>query len=84
MAISRYREYIADSDAAAYTDDPEALARALVKIDEVGHYEDAPDVDDSVGALCIFGGKRGALPALFAAHPPVENRVQKLAPSLLN
>ena len=84
LAISRYREYIADSDAVAYTDDPEALARALVKINEVGHHEDAPDVNDSVGALCIFGGKRGLLSILFATHPPMERRVQKLAPSLLN
>ncbi|WP_424018566.1 M48 family metallopeptidase [Halorientalis pallida] len=84
LAISRYREYVADSDAAEYTDDPEALARALVKIDEVGHHEDAPDVDDSVGALCIFGGKRGLLSILFATHPPMEKRVAKLAPSLLD
>ncbi|WP_336002943.1 M48 family metalloprotease [Halorientalis halophila] len=83
LAISRYREYVADDDAAAYTDDPEALARALVKINEVGHHEQAPDVDDRVGALCIFGGKRGLLSILFATHPPMEKRVAKLAPQLL-
>jgi len=34
MAISRYREYVADSDAAKYTNNPDAMARALEKISE--------------------------------------------------
>jgi heat shock protein HtpX len=34
MAISRYREYVADSDAARYTNNPNAMARALEKISE--------------------------------------------------
>jgi len=83
LAISRYREYVADSDAADQTDNPEALATALAKIDRVGRHEDAPDVGDRVGALCIFGGKRGLLAALFASHPPMEKRIERLAPHLL-
>jgi len=34
FAISRYREYVADSDAAEYTNNPGAMARALEKISE--------------------------------------------------
>jgi heat shock protein HtpX len=34
LAISRYREYVADSDAAKYTNNPEAMARALEKIQQ--------------------------------------------------
>ncbi|MFC7134169.1 MULTISPECIES: M48 family metallopeptidase [Salinibaculum] len=34
LAISRYREYVADSDAAQYTNNPDAMARALEKISE--------------------------------------------------
>jgi heat shock protein HtpX len=83
LAISRHREYVADDDAARYTDNPQALARALAKIAEVGNHEDAPDVDDRVGALCIFGGKRGILATLFATHPPIEKRIGKLDPGLI-
>jgi heat shock protein HtpX len=83
LAISRTREYAADSDAALYTDDPEALARALAKIAEVGRHEQAPDVEGQVGALCIFGGKRGLLAKLFATHPPMDKRIEQLAPGLL-
>ncbi|MFD1512837.1 M48 family metallopeptidase [Halomarina rubra] len=83
LAISRSREYVADEDAAAYTNDPEALGRALAKIASVGRHEQAPDVDGSVGALCIFGGKRGLLATLFASHPQTEKRIERLAPHLL-
>ncbi len=34
LAISRYREYVADSDAAQYTNNPDAMARALEKISQ--------------------------------------------------
>ncbi|MFC4552887.1 MULTISPECIES: M48 family metalloprotease [Halorussus] len=83
LAISRHREYVADSDAAEYTGDPEAMASALAKIAQVGRHDDAPDVQDRVGALCIFGGKRGLLATLFATHPPMEKRIARLAPELL-
>ena len=34
------------------------------------------EVDDSVSALCIFGGERSALERLFATHPPIEKRIE--------
>jgi len=76
LAISRYREYAADSDAAELVGgDP--LARALEKISEAGRRTDA-DVEDNVAALCIFGGERGLLERVFATHPPVEKRIERL------
>ncbi|WP_224450119.1 M48 family metalloprotease [Haloprofundus salilacus] len=84
LAISRAREYAADSDAAEYTGNPEALARALSKLASVGRHERAPDVSDNMSALCIFGGKRGVLSSLFSTHPPMEKRIERLAPELSN
>lgn len=83
LAISRHREYVADSDAVAYTGNPQAMGRALAKIHEVGHHDQAADVEGNVGALCIFGGKRGLLASLTATHPPMEKRIARLAPELL-
>ncbi|MDY7081155.1 MAG: M48 family metalloprotease, partial [Halobacteria archaeon] len=77
LAISRYREYVADSDAARHIGTGEPLARALEKISSVGKQKDA-ELNDSVNALCIFGGDRGLLATLFATHPPTEKRIEKL------
>ena len=78
LAISRYREYVADEDAAEYTGDPEALASALATIAEVGSHHEAADVEGSTAAMCIFGGDRGLLAAVFATHPPMEKRIDRL------
>jgi heat shock protein HtpX len=78
LAISRYREYVADDDAATYTGDPDALASALAVIHEVGSHEQAPRPDPSTAAMCIFGGNGGLLASLFATHPPMEKRIERL------
>jgi len=73
LAISRYREYVADSDAAEHVGG-DAMARALEKISSVNERSDA-ELDDNVSALCIFGGSGSALQKLFATHPPIEKRI---------
>lgn len=83
LAISRYREYVADSDAVEHTGNPTALASALAKLAQVGRHENAPDVEGNMSALCIFGGKRGLLASVFATHPAMEERIARLDPSLL-
>ncbi|MEF8900636.1 MAG: M48 family metalloprotease [Halovenus sp.] len=77
MAISRYREYVADGDAARYTRNPEAMARALEKISRGAEGKDMKG-EDTVSALCIFGTERGLLATLFSTHPPTEKRIQAL------
>lgn len=77
LAISRYREYVADADAADAIGRGEPLASALEKISSVGKQTDAK-VNDSVNALCIFGGERGLLATIFATHPPTEKRIKRL------
>jgi heat shock protein HtpX len=83
FALSRKREYMADSGAAQMTRNPLALARALEKISTNHHVdkvssedvqqlfiENAPE-DTSLG---VFGGLRG----LFATHPPIQKRIELL------
>jgi heat shock protein HtpX len=95
LAISRYREYVADSDAAEYTNNPDAMARALEKISQGakqrqqasqaarggrgrGRQQQDDGMPDEVAALCIFEGDRGILQTIFATHPPIEKRIEKL------
>jgi heat shock protein HtpX len=75
FAISRYREYVADRDAAEEVGG-EPLASALEKISRGSRVEDSA-VDAQVNALCIFGEKRG-LAKLLSTHPPVEKRIERL------
>jgi heat shock protein HtpX len=76
FAISRYREYVADGDAADAIGGGEPLARALEKIDAASRRsDDAPD--QQVNALCIFGEGRG-IGRLLSTHPPVEERIRRL------
>jgi heat shock protein HtpX len=97
LAISRYREYVADSDAADVTNNPEAMARALEKISDGaervqqaqaaqggrgrgrGQQQDSGfGGSDQVSALMINDTSRGLLKTVFATHPPIEKRVQRL------
>jgi heat shock protein HtpX len=77
FAISRYREYVADSDAADEIGGGEPLASALEKISQGTERARDSAIDEQVNALCIFGEKRG-LARLFATHPPVEKRIERL------
>jgi heat shock protein HtpX len=77
FAISRYREYVADADAAEEVGSGEPLASALEKISRGAERADDTAVDATVNALCIFGEERG-LAKLFATHPPVEERIERL------
>jgi heat shock protein HtpX len=82
FALSRKREYMADSGAAEMTRKPWALASALKKIAPNHHVkvrseevqqmfiENTPQ-DTSAG---LFGGLGG----LFSTHPPIEKRIEFL------
>jgi heat shock protein HtpX len=77
FAISRYREYVADEDAASEIGGGEPLASALEKISQGTQRADDSAIDSQVNALCIFGEKRG-LAKLLSTHPPVEKRIERL------
>jgi len=77
LAISRYREYVADADAKDAIGGGDPLARALEKIQRGAEGRESR-VSDEVSALCIFDSEGGLLKTILATHPPVEKRVEKL------
>ena len=76
LAISRYREYVADSDAAGAIGGGDPLARALEKISNTDHSRS--QIDENASALCIFGEERSLLSKILSTHPPTEKRIEKL------
>ena len=78
LAISRYREYVADADAKQYIGSGDPLARALEKIQQGNQHARKSKVDEDVAALCIFGEGKGFLAKLVSTHPPAEERIQRL------
>ncbi len=81
MAISRSREYLADETGAKLVKDPEALARALEKIEKnVAHYPfQAVGTTNATAHLFIHNPFKGkSMLNLFSTHPATEARCQRL------
>lgn len=75
FAISRKREYLADAGAVELTKDPDALIRALRKIE--GHAEIA-QVAPKARAFFIETPAPGGTQGWFATHPTINERVAAL------
>ncbi len=83
MAISREREFKADATGANFSRDPEGLASALEKIENLAYRTETPDLNPAFASLYIsnpFGGGEisGFIQKLFSTHPPTQERVEKL------
>jgi heat shock protein HtpX len=91
LAISRYREYVADADARRVVGSGEPLARALEKIHRGnqrssgssgparrGRGRGDDGLDRQVSALCISSPDRGLLRRIVSTHPPMEKRIERL------
>jgi heat shock protein HtpX len=81
LALSRYREFSADRGAALITGRPSALSSALMKIS--GAMESIPSRDlrqaEELNAFFIVPASvKGSLRAIFATHPPMEKRIERL------
>ncbi len=81
LALSRYREFSADRGAALITGRPSALSSALMKIS--GAMETIPSRDlraaEELNAFFIVPASvKGSLKAIFATHPPMEKRIERL------
>ncbi|HJQ08019.1 MAG TPA: M48 family metalloprotease [Candidatus Saccharimonadales bacterium] len=77
LAVSRRREYLADSTGALTTRYPEGLARALEKIRDHGS---ATRRQNTATAHLFFASplKGQSLAKLFSTHPPIEDRIARL------
>lgn len=79
FAVSRSREFLADATGARISGDPEALARALVKLERSAMYMPG-DVRPATASLYIVNpltaGERVA--RLFSTHPSTAERVARL------
>jgi heat shock protein HtpX len=80
MALSRSREFEADRGAAELTGDPEALARALLKLESSAQRIPAPVAPSQASAYIVnpLSGQRASISRLFTTHPPIEDRVARL------
>ncbi len=84
LAISRRREYLADSTGALITRYPEGLARALEKISaSPRQLRRANDATAHMYFTNPFRGKeqKSFIHKLFMTHPPTEDRIKKLRES---
>lgn len=77
LAVSRRREYLADSTGALTTRYPEGLARALEKIRDHGS---TLKKQNTASAHFFFASplKPGTFARLFSTHPPIEDRIARL------
>ncbi|MGH2677569.1 MAG: zinc metalloprotease HtpX [Actinomycetota bacterium] len=78
MAVSRSREYQADESGAILSHDPDALASALLKLEETSKRVPA-QVNPAQAHLFIVNPLRGGgVATLFSTHPPTGDRVRRL------
>jgi len=78
MAISRSREYLADTTGAGFAGNPEGLARALEKL---GRYSEKIPMDANPSTAHMFivnPLSRRSVMGLFSTHPPLEERIARL------
>jgi heat shock protein HtpX len=76
LAVSRRREYLADASGAELTRYPDGLADALEKISR--HNRGDMNVSESISHLFISDPNVSALDALYATHPPIQERIKRL------
>ncbi len=77
--VSRQREYLADASAVQFTRQPLGLSGALKKIGRLSEKSYFARADsEEVNHMLFASGQR--LSGLFATHPPLLDRIQRLEP----
>jgi len=77
-AVSRQREFLADASAVQFTRNPEGISGALRKIAgwDQGSIIKNPNAPEA--SHLFFGNGISGFSALFATHPPLEERIQRI------
>jgi len=81
FTISRTREFAADRRGAEISGDPLALASALANLHNSARKIDMPQADANPASAHMFIVNplhAGGMAALFATHPPMEERIARL------
>ncbi len=79
MAISRSREFLADEGSARLTGNPEALARALLKLERgVERYPMQSSAASTAHLFIVNPLRSSLLVSLFSTHPSTESRIENL------
>ena len=79
FAVSRQREYLADSNGALITRYPAGLANALKKISAYSEVRTANSATEHMFIATPFGrNTRVAFSGLFNTHPPIVERIRRL------
>ncbi len=80
-AVSREREYLADSSAVQFTRNPDGIAGALKKIGGLAQGSTIERPNANEASHMFFSGIRSNRVNLFATHPPLAERIQAVDPS---
>lgn len=80
LGISRSREYLADEEGARISGDPEALARALLRLEEAAHVIPPAAAAPATASMFIVNPLSAVetVSRLFSTHPSTAERVERL------
>lgn len=76
-AIGRQREYLADASAVQFTRNPDGIGSALALIAAQSGVVEHQNADE-VSHMFIAAALDSRLDGLFATHPPIETRIEKI------
>ncbi len=79
--ISRQREFLADASSAQFARNPESLASALAKIQKGPGSELLSSYKHELSHFFFAPGSSRLWSRIFATHPPVAERIYRLAPN---
>jgi Zn-dependent protease with chaperone function len=77
-AVSRQREFLADASAVQFTRNPEGIGGALRKIAGWDQGSIIKNPHATEASHLFFGNGISGFSALFATHPPLEERIQRI------